>query len=52
MKDDFISIVSHELRTPLTSIKYFAEVMLERVGTIEPARQQKYLRVINERPTG
>jgi len=48
MKDDFISIVSHELRTPLTSIKYFAEVMLERVGTIEPARQQKYLRVINE----
>ena len=48
MKDDFISIVSHELRTPLTSIKYFAEVMLERVGSIEPARQQKYLRVINE----
>lgn len=48
MKDDFISVVSHELRTPLTSIKYFAEVMLERVGTIEPARQQKYLRVINE----
>jgi methyl-accepting chemotaxis protein len=48
MKDDFISVVSHELRTPLTSIKYFAEVMLERVGTIEPVRQQKYLRVINE----
>ncbi len=48
MKDDFISIVSHELRTPLTSIKYFAEVMTERVGSIEPARQQKYLRVINE----
>ncbi len=48
MKDDFISIVSHELRTPLTSIKYFAEVMLERVGTLEPGRQQKYLRVINE----
>jgi len=48
MKDDFISIVSHELRTPLTSIKYFAEVMMERAGTIEPARQQKYLRVINE----
>jgi signal transduction histidine kinase len=48
MKDDFISIVSHELRTPLTSIKYFAEVMLERVGSIEPARQEKYLRVINE----
>jgi len=48
MKDDFISIVSHELRTPLTSIKYFAEVMMERVGQIEPARQQKYLRVINE----
>ena len=48
MKDDFISIVSHELRTPLTSIKYFAEVMLERVGNIEPARQQKYLKVINE----
>jgi len=48
MKDDFISIVSHELRTPLTSIKYFAEVMLERVGTIEPQRQTKYLKVINE----
>jgi signal transduction histidine kinase len=48
MKDDFISIVSHELRTPLTSIKYFAEVMMERVGTIEPARQVKYLKVINE----
>ncbi|HEY6000235.1 MAG TPA: HAMP domain-containing sensor histidine kinase [bacterium] len=48
MKDDFISIVSHELRTPLTSIKYFAEVMMERVGSVDPARQQKYLRVINE----
>jgi signal transduction histidine kinase len=48
MKDDFISIVSHELRTPLTSIKYFAEVMMERVGSIDQARQQKYLKVINE----
>jgi signal transduction histidine kinase len=48
MKDDFISIVSHELRTPLTSIKYFAEVMLERTGKIEPERQIKYLGVINE----
>jgi signal transduction histidine kinase len=48
MKDDFISIVSHELRTPLTSIKYFAEVMMERVGSVDAARQQKYLRVINE----
>jgi signal transduction histidine kinase len=48
MKDDFISIVSHELRTPLTSIKYFAEVMLERVGTLESERQKKYLKVINE----
>jgi signal transduction histidine kinase len=48
MKDDFISIVSHELRTPLTSIKYFAEVMMERAGTVDAARQQKYLRVINE----
>jgi two-component system sensor histidine kinase NblS len=48
MKDDFISIVSHELRTPLTSIKYFAEVMMERVGSIEPERQTKYLKVINE----
>jgi signal transduction histidine kinase len=48
MKDDFISIVSHELRTPLTSIKYFAEVMMERVGSIEAQRQTKYLRVINE----
>ena len=34
MKDDFISIVSHELRTPLTSIKYFAEVMMERVESL------------------
>lgn len=48
MKDDFISIVSHELRTPLTSIKYFAEVMLERAGDIKLDRQQKYLGVINE----
>ncbi len=48
MKDEFISIVSHELRTPLTSIKYFAEVMLERVGQMEPNRQGKYLKVINE----
>ncbi len=48
MKDDFISIVSHELRTPLTSIKYFAEVMLERAGEIKLDRQQKYLGVINE----
>jgi signal transduction histidine kinase len=48
MKDDFISIVSHELRTPLTSIKYFAEVMMERVGSLEAERQKKYLKVINE----
>lgn len=48
MKDDFISIVSHELRTPLTSIKYFAEVMLERIGDIGSERQTKYLKVINE----
>ncbi len=48
MKDEFISIVSHELRTPLTSIQYFAEVMLERVGKLDPAKQAKYLKVINE----
>jgi signal transduction histidine kinase len=48
MKDEFISIVSHELRTPLTSIKYFAEVMLERVGQMETPKQAKYLKVINE----
>jgi signal transduction histidine kinase len=48
LKDDFISIVSHELRTPLTSIKYFSEVMLERIGTIQESRQKKYLRVIND----
>jgi signal transduction histidine kinase len=48
MKDEFISIVSHELRTPLTSIKYFAEVMLERVGQMEQGKQSKYLKVINE----
>jgi signal transduction histidine kinase len=48
MKDEFISIVSHELRTPLTSIQYFAEVMLERVGKLDSAKQAKYLKVINE----
>ncbi len=48
MKDDFISIVSHELRTPLTSIKYFAEVMMERSGNVSEERQKKYMTVINE----
>ena len=48
MKDDFISIVSHELRTPLTSIKYFAEVMMERAGQVDVKRQIKYMTVINE----
>jgi signal transduction histidine kinase len=48
LKDEFISIVSHELRTPLTSIKYFTEVMLERVGKMEAGKQAKYLKVINE----
>lgn len=48
MKDEFISIVSHELRTPLTSIKYFAEVMLERISKMGTNKQVKYLKVINE----
>jgi signal transduction histidine kinase len=48
MKNDFISNVSHELRTPLTSIKYFAEVLHERCGTLPVEKQQRFLGIINE----
>ena len=43
-KDNFIATVSHELRTPLNAI--YGWVAMLRTGTLDPARQQHALQVI------
>lgn len=40
----FVANVSHELRSPITSIAGYVQGMLD--GTIPPADQQKYMRVV------
>ena len=36
LKSDFAAAASHELRTPLTTIRGYAELLRERLGTAEP----------------
>lgn len=42
----FVTNVSHDFRSPLTSIKGYIEAILD--GTIPPAMQEKYLRVVRD----
>ncbi|GAA3138990.1 GAF domain-containing sensor histidine kinase [Planomonospora alba] len=44
LKDHFLSTVNHELRTPLTSIRGYLQLLRE--GGLDPATQQRFLRVI------
>jgi PAS domain S-box-containing protein len=48
LKADFISMVSHELRTPLAIIKGYAATLLNTSITIDPNRQQRFLKGIND----
>jgi len=48
LKSDFISMVSHELRTPLAVIKGYAATLLNAQLHLEPERQQKFIRGIND----
>lgn len=49
LKTVFLSTAAHELRTPLTSIQGFSEILLTR--QLEPARQKRYMSLINEQST-
>lgn len=42
----FVTNVSHDFRSPLTSIKGYIEAILD--GTIPPAMQEKYLRIVQD----
>ncbi|MCI8435778.1 MAG: GHKL domain-containing protein [Clostridia bacterium] len=44
MRKSFVANASHELRSPLTSIQGFLQAILD--GTIEPAEQDKYLKIV------
>jgi two-component system, OmpR family, phosphate regulon sensor histidine kinase PhoR len=46
LKSDFVSTVSHELKTPLTSIRMFAEMLEQGVGSGDPAKMHRYHGVI------
>ncbi len=48
LKSDFISMVSHELRTPLAVIKGYAATLLNANLNLEPQRQQRFIRGIND----
>lgn len=42
----FVSNVSHELKTPMTTIGGFVDGILD--GTIEPEKQNKYLKIVSD----
>ncbi len=42
----FVSNVSHELKTPMTTIGGFVDGILD--GTIEPEKQDKYLKIVSD----
>ena len=46
LKSDFVSTVSHELKTPLTSIRMFAEMLEQGVGSGDPDKMHRYHGVI------
>lgn len=48
LKADFVSMVSHELRTPLAVIKGYAATLLNPSLNLDPPRQMRFLRGIND----
>ncbi|MBL8121115.1 MAG: hypothetical protein JNJ78_26675, partial [Anaerolineae bacterium] len=46
LRANFISRLSHELRTPLTSIKGFAQLILEEMGSEMPPLAYEYTQII------
>lgn len=42
-KTQFLATMSHELRTPLNAVIGFGELLQATQGTLDPARQQKYV---------
>ncbi len=48
LKSDFVSMVSHELRTPLAVIKGYAATLLNSHLNLDPPRQLRFLRGIND----
>lgn len=48
VREDILASVSHELRTPLTAITGFAEILLARLTTLDPATVEGHLsRIVN-----
>lgn len=47
-KDIFLANISHELRTPLNGILGFAEILCERLDTLEPEEQKEYVQIITD----
>ena len=45
-RKEFVANVSHELKTPMTTIGGFVDGILD--GTIPPAQQDKYLRIVSD----
>ena len=45
-RQEFVSNVSHELKTPMTTIGGYVDGMLD--GTIPPANQEKYMRLVSD----
>ncbi len=45
-RKELISNVSHDLRTPVASIQGYAETLILKKDSIEPAEQLKYLQII------
>lgn len=49
LKTNILTTAAHQLRTPLTSILGYSEILLNR--SLDEARQQRFLTVINEQTT-
>lgn len=47
-KDDFLGIASHELKTPVTSIKIYAEIIEEMLGTNTDITNTRLLAKLNQ----
>jgi PAS domain S-box-containing protein len=48
LRDEFLSVAAHELKNPVASLRYFAEVMLQQLGTrgaLDPDHVRRALEV-------